>query len=126
MVDTTKTKEKPNRAQRRAGKARLRHFHTSSIASRAAAMHEERKQAIAERVKRRVEAARSKSEARAAIRAEIAKKEGVSVRRVVLMGEGNQYVTKKDKSGITQARQEKRHKRHQSFLARITRRAQTV
>lgn len=125
-MDTTKTKAKPNRAERRARAARERHIESDRRRSNASYLAEQIADARKERVQRRVEAARKRREARDAIRAEIAKKEGVSVSRVVLNGEGNQYTIRKDRSAEVLRKAEERKKRQAKYDRKMARRAQGV
>lgn len=124
MSDTKQKQNKPNRAERRARVSRERHLAADVRASNARFAADTAAKARRERIERRVEAARKRKEARDAIRAEIAKKEGVSVRRVVLNGEGVQYTIRPDRSAEVQRRVEERKKRQARYDRKMTRRAQ--
>lgn len=121
-VDTTPKKKevrKPNRHQRRAEEARQRHFNAEIDRSDERWEKQQRADRIKARVQKKVEASRKRREARDAIKLEIAKKEGVSVSRIVLNGEGKQYTIRKSKKAeLALKRQAEKKARREKYERR--------
>lgn len=86
-------------------------------------MAQEAADARRKRVQRQVEAARTRREARDATKAEIAKKEGVSVRRVVWNGEGKQYTIRTSGEAKAKRKQVERKARQAKYDRKMARKS---